>query len=206
VKREPRYARSDLTLANAFTGARLVMIPIFGYLWLAGASESALWVFGGAAATDVIDGFLARFLNQKSRLGAFLDPLADKLLMLVSLSVGVYVQAIPVWLAICVVSRDALLLLGVVLFGLLWRGRHGPDTWRPTRIGKYAMFLQSTTVAAAIVEDLIHPPGFLPYVQAVMIVTAALTLVAGAQYVVRAVVAVLGNTRAHPGIEAKETP
>lgn len=206
MKGEPRYARSDLTLANAFTGARLIMVPIFGYLWLKGASESALWIFGGAAATDVIDGFLARYLNQKSRLGAFLDPLADKLLMLVSLSVGVYVQAIPVWLALCVVSRDALLLLGAVGFGLVWRGRHDPDAWRPTRIGKYGMFLQTSTVAAAIVEDLVHPPGFRPYVHVVMIITAGLTLVAGAQYVVRAVVAVLRTSRAHPGIEAKETP
>lgn len=193
--RPTRYTRSDLTLANAFTTLRLIMIPIFAWQWAFGDHEVALWVFVGAALTDVIDGFLARYLNQKSRLGALLDPIADKLLMLVSLVVGVYVGAIPLWLAVIVIGRDAVLLAGVTTFSLgPWRDRHGPGAWRPTRIGKYAMFTQSVTVIGAILEDLLSPPGFRAYLETIMIATATLTLIAGAQYVTRAAFA-LARTR-----------
>ncbi|MBI4510693.1 MAG: CDP-alcohol phosphatidyltransferase family protein [Deltaproteobacteria bacterium] len=184
-----RYARSDLTLANVFTVARLVMIPIFGFLWATRDDESALWVFVLAAATDLIDGFLARFLNQKSQLGALLDPLADKLLMVVSLLVGVHVGAVPSWLAVVVIGRDALLALGVVGLGVIWKGRHGPSSWQPTRIGKYAMFLQTVSIVSAIVEDILSPEGFRPYVQVIMVAAAILTMVAGAQYSIRAALA-----------------
>lgn len=196
--REKRYTRGDLTLANAFTGLRLIMIPIFGHQWAVGDHEVALWVFTGAALTDLIDGFLARYLNQRSRLGALLDPIADKLLMFVSLVVGVYVGAIPVWLAACIIGRDALLLFGATAFALAWRDRHGPAAWRPTRIGKYAMFTQSATIVGAIFEDVVAPPGFLPWLQALMIVTAALTVIAGAQYVARAALS-LTRTAAKEG-------
>jgi len=188
-RRPPRYARSDLTLANFFTGARLLLIPVFGWLWATGDDARALWVFGVAVATDLVDGFLARYLNQESRLGALLDPIADKFLMLVSLVVGVYVGAVPLWLAACVIARDALLAGGALAFALIWRGRHEPREWRPTRIGKYAMFLQSSSIAAAILEDLLHPRGFGPWLQVVMVMTAALTILAGAQYAARAALA-----------------
>jgi len=191
----PRYTRSDLTLANAFTGLRLVLIPVFGWLWAHGENERALWVFGVAAATDAVDGFLARWLNQMSRLGALLDPIADKLLMLVSVLVGVHVGAVPLWLAVIVLARDFVLLVGVVVFSTAWRDRHGMSAWRPTRLGKYAMFSQSVSIILAIVESTLAPVGLRAYVESVMVVTAALTLIAGAQYTVRAVRALMIHER-----------
>lgn len=165
-------------------------IPIFGWQWAAGDHEVALWVFFGAALTDLIDGFLARFLNQKSKLGAILDPAADKLLMLVALLVGLKVGAIPGWLVAIVIGRDAVLLCGALILSRWFRGQHGSAAWRPTRIGKYAMVLQSMTIVSAIVQDILAPPGFLPYVQVFMVLTAALTLIAGVQYTGRAVLAI----------------
>src|SRR5262245_9561674 len=97
--RQPRYTRTDLTWANAFTALRIALIPFFAWAWRARENERALSLFLAAAATDLVDGFLARWLNQKSRLGALLDPIADKLLMLVALLVGVSLGEIPVWLA-----------------------------------------------------------------------------------------------------------
>lgn len=189
LTREPRYAREDLTLANVFTLSRIVAIPVFGWLWATGHDEAALWVFAGAAITDVIDGFLARYLNQKSRLGSLLDPIADKLLMFVALAIGTYLGAIPLWLAVAVIGRDAVLGIGVLGFLFVWRGRHEPESWRPTRLGKYAMTLQSTSVFSAIIDDILAPPGFRPWLQVVLIMTAVLTIIAGAQYVTRAIVA-----------------
>jgi cardiolipin synthase len=182
-------ARSDLTLANLFTFARIVMIPIFGWLWLRGDGRLALAVFGAAAVSDLLDGFLARWLDQRSRLGAILDPVADKLLVLVALAVGLARGDLPAWLAVVIVGRDALLAIGVLLLWTRWRGRHGPSAWRPTRLGKYAMALQSVTIALVIVWSTLDLPALADYVQSAIILTALLTLTAGAQYTIRAALA-----------------
>lgn len=182
----PRDVRVDLTLANAFTLARIVCTPIFGVFWYRGESERALWVFCVAVATDLLDGFCARWLNQRSRLGALLDPIADKFLVFVALVVGTLLHQIPVWLAAVIVLRDALLAVGALLFATRWRARHGPAEWRPTRTGKYAMTLQSVTIALAIVDSTLTIAGLRAYLQVAMILTAVLTAAAGIQYTIRA--------------------
>ena len=81
---DDRVRRGVFTIANAVTLARLVLIPCFGFLWWRGQHGAALAVFAGAALSDWLDGFLARVLDQRTRLGQILDPAADKLLLLVS--------------------------------------------------------------------------------------------------------------------------
>jgi cardiolipin synthase (CMP-forming) len=193
---EPRYSRRDLTLANAFTAVRLILIPVFGTLWLNGEDERALVIFAVAVLTDLIDGFLARFLNQKSRLGALLDPIADKTLMTVTWIVGVSVGAAPLWLAAVIIGRDLVLGLGVLVLIVAWKDRHGPGAWRPTRIGKYAMLFQSLSIVLIIIDDTLTPTGLRPWVQSVMMVTAIMTVIAGAQYIVRAFLAVRKGSHA----------
>jgi cardiolipin synthase len=182
----PRYTRADLTLANGFTAARIVLIPIFGWLWLSREDVRALWVFCVAAFTDVLDGLLARFLNQSSRLGALLDPIADKLLVLCALLVGILRGDVPPWLAAIIIGRDAIMAVGVVLLATRWRDRHGPSAWRPTRVGKYAMFMQSVTIAVLIIDSAVGRPRLRPYIEVAMIWTAVLTMIAGIQYTIRA--------------------
>lgn len=184
-----RYTRRDLTLANAFTVLRILLIPVFGWLWYHGENERALWVFGVAAATDVLDGFLARWLNQMSPLGALLDPMADKLLVFVALIVGLLLREIPAWLAAVIIARDALLAAGAIAFATRWRDHHGPSQWRPTRIGKYAMFMQTVSIVLVIVDSTLGPAGLRAHVEVAMLWTALLTLVAGAQYILRAATA-----------------
>jgi len=142
-------------------------------------------VFLIAAATDVVDGFLARWLNQKSRLGALLDPIADKLLMLVALIVGLSIGQIPAWLAIVIIGRDTILGIGAILFATRWRDRHGPASWRPTRIGKYAMALQSAMLILVILDTTTRL-RLRAYAEAAMVAAALATVVAGGQYVYRA--------------------
>ena len=182
----PRRTHGDLTLANAFTAARLVLIPIFGYLWLRREDAWALWTFGVAAATDLIDGLLARWMNQSSRLGAILDPVADKLLVLVALLVGIARGDVPPWLAAVIIGRDALMAVGAIVLYVRFRDLHGPAHWKPTRVGKYAMFMQSVAIATLIIDSAVGPSGLTAYVQAAMLWTAVLTVGAGAQYVIRA--------------------
>jgi cardiolipin synthase len=183
---QSRYTRRDLTLANAFTVLRILLIPVFGWLWYHGENERALWVFGVAAATDILDGFLARWLNQKSALGALLDPMADKALVFVALIVGLLLGEVPAWLAGVIIARDTLLAIGAICFSTRWKAQHGPASWRPTRVGKYAMFMQTVTIVSLIVDSALGPSGLRAYVEVAMLWTAVLTIIAGAQYILRA--------------------
>jgi cardiolipin synthase len=174
---------SNMNLANVITGSRFVLIPLFGFFWLRGQGEQALVVFLIAVLTDILDGFIARFFHQFSRLGAILDPAADKVLLLVGYVVGALVHAIPVWLAVFVIGRDVVVAIGAGLFAWVWRGRHDPEDWRPSRIGKYTMFIQSFAVALALVVDVYHPAGGRAWLQVILFVTAMMTLCSGIQYV-----------------------
>jgi cardiolipin synthase (CMP-forming) len=172
-----------VTLATLFTIARIILIPVFGLLWAKGQNDTALWVFVAAAVTDILDGLIARALHQHSRLGAILDPAADKLLLLVGYLVGTFVGAVPLWLAALVIGRDVLVAFGAGVFAWILRGRHDPDQWRPSRIGKYAMFVQSLTIALALYQSVFEPRSLRPWLEVTMLVAGALTLASGIQYV-----------------------
>ncbi len=174
---------NNLTLANVLTSARFVLIPLFGFLWWRGQGEQALVVFLIAVLTDILDGFIARYFNQFSRLGAILDPAADKLLLLVGFIVGALVHVIPVWLAVFVIGRDVLVAIGAGLFAFVLKGRHDPEDWRPSRIGKYTMFIQSFAVAFALFVDVFRPAGGRGWLQVILMMTAMMTLCSGIQYV-----------------------
>jgi cardiolipin synthase len=178
-----------LTLANWFTIGRMALIPIFGALWTTGRPLPALGVFGLALATDGIDGFIARRFHQQSRLGALLDPAADKLLMVASFLVGASTRTLPAWLAAVVIGRDLALVSGAVLFAFILPGRHDPHEWRPSRLGKYAMFAQSMVVAMALCEQGLRLAGLRRYLEVLMLAAATLTLVSAVQYFTRAAVA-----------------
>lgn len=109
-----------LTLPNAISAARLLLVPVFAVLLLRGEDGWALVVLAVAGASDWLDGVLARALDQRSRLGELLDPSADRLFILVTL-IGLAARgAIPGWLLVAVVGRDV--LLAVVLLVLVRRG------------------------------------------------------------------------------------
>lgn len=112
-----------LTWPNAISAARLALVPVFAVLAFRGQDLAALVVLAGSAASDWLDGVLARRLHQTSRLGELLDPAADRLFILVTLVVLAARELVPWWLLGVVVGRD--LLLAVVLLVLLARG-HGP--------------------------------------------------------------------------------
>lgn len=95
---------------NVITLGRLLLVPITIWLILVGEPSAAFWVFAAAALSDGIDGFIAKRFDQVSDLGRFLDPLADKVL-LVSVFIALGQQGyLPSWLVILVVSRDILIV------------------------------------------------------------------------------------------------
>jgi cardiolipin synthase len=140
-----------LTLANQLTLLRMLLIPAFVILVIYGQLGYALLVFTLAGVTDALDGLLARAAHQKTRLGAWLDPMADKLLLVstfVVLSVpGLgLANRLPVWLTVCMISRDVVIILTVIIVNLAI----GPKTFLPTIFGKIATGTYMATATAAM--------------------------------------------------------
>jgi len=128
-----------LTLANQLTLLRIILIPAFVLLLIYGKLGAALVVFVIAGVTDALDGLIARLARPGTSLGAWLDPMADKLL-LVSTFVVLTIPSIPmvnhlpVWLTVTVISRD-IVIVGVVAIVNL---AVGPRTFKPSLLGKAA--------------------------------------------------------------------
>jgi len=102
-------------IPNSLTLLRILLIPVFVGLMLYGSYEWALAVLVAAGLTDALDGTIARAANQRTRLGMYLDPLADKLLLTSGFLTLSVLHLVPLWAVILVVSRDVMLLMGALL-------------------------------------------------------------------------------------------
>jgi cardiolipin synthase len=169
-----------LSVPNVLTAARIVLAPIFLWRYLVGDEDGALIAFAAAALTDGLDGLLARLLAQQTRLGAFLDAGADKLLVACALVALAARGQVPWWLAAVVVGRDALLAVGALFLAL----NHAPVPVRPTRVGKYAMALVAFIVVVVLVADYHDAPvaRTAPWVIALGIVACLLAVASAYQY------------------------
>src|SRR5262249_51449322 len=144
---EPEARRAgEVNVPNLLTGLRLVAVPIFAALFLQGNRKAALAVFIAAMATDALDGMLARALKQFTRIGAILDPLADKALGLLALPPRA--RMLPWWLLWLPLSRDVCISPAIWL--LEATGRSYPV--RPIRLGKYATATLAATTVLALVQ------------------------------------------------------
>jgi len=132
-------------IPNFITLGRVMSVPVIFWLLVNGHARSAFIVFLLAGISDAVDGFLAKRFKWTSEIGAYLDPLADKILI-VSIYIALAVaKEIPLWLAIAVVSRDILILLAVLLSWLI----NQPFVIKPLTISKIntaAQLLLATTV------------------------------------------------------------
>jgi len=108
-----------INIANGLTATRVLLVPYFAYLLISGRGKAALLVFAVCGLTDALDGILARWLKQRTLVGALLDPIADKLLMATAFIVLAYVHIVPLRLAVMVISRDIFILVGSILYLLL---------------------------------------------------------------------------------------
>jgi cardiolipin synthase (CMP-forming) len=129
----------NLTTANQLTILRMLLIPAFAILVLYGHQGWALTVFMVAGLTDLLDGLIARATGEKTTLGAWLDPMADKLLLVTMFIVltlpGIgSANRLPVWFTILVISRDVAIVLTVAVVNLAV----GRRTFRPSIFGKIA--------------------------------------------------------------------
>jgi len=165
-------------LANWLTILRILLIPVFVTLLVYRRPGPALIVFGVAALTDLLDGWAARHWKDESSLGAFLDPMADKLLLTSSFVTLTYLKALPFWIAAVVISRDAILVFGALLIYMLG-SRIRP---RPTWAGKAATLFQVFTVLNGLLWRY-HEVQVAP--KTVLFIAAGFTVISGLQYIIQ---------------------
>jgi cardiolipin synthase (CMP-forming) len=172
------------TLPNFITLLRLAVLPFFLYSISQGRFDIALALFVAAGVSDGIDGFLARRFDMKSALGAYLDPIADKLLLMSSylfLSIPSFPAAVkvPVWLAFLVISRDVLLLTVALLLILTSTKRRFTPTW----LGKVTTVTLIVTVLLVICANLWRWPYSVVWIA--FGGAATVTLLSGLDYIHR---------------------
>jgi len=174
-------SQASLTIPNLITLFRIILTPLFIIFLIQGNYRKALVVFILAGVSDLADGLIARTWQQKSRLGSYLDPLADKILMAASfVTLSIY-QQIPSWLTVVVLSRDVSLAMGVVIFRLA----DIPLVVRPSLAGKWTTTFQLITVGFVLLNKIwAFPPLVLPVF---FWATGILTTVSGLQYFYRGI-------------------
>jgi cardiolipin synthase len=170
------------TVANQLTLLRMALVPLLVVLVLEQDFTWACVVFVVAAVTDLLDGMIARLGHQQTKLGAMLDPVADKLLigsLLIVLTWGQeLVVAIPRWLTVTVLCRDAMLVVSVVIFNLAVDRR----VFYPTLLGKASSALQLVTVGLVLLANALGGLAGLPFV---FWATLLLTVGSALQYAFR---------------------
>jgi cardiolipin synthase (CMP-forming) len=166
-----------LNIPNFITLGRVIAVPFVFWLLLAGESKAAFLVFVAAGISDAVDGFLAKRYNWQTELGAYLDPLADKLLIVsIYIALGVR-KEIPLWLVVAVVTRDILILMAVMLSWLL---QH-PVRIRPLAVSKLNTASQ-LVLASLVLADIGFGLGFELTRLVLVWITGALTALSLAAY------------------------
>ncbi len=173
-------SRAAFTIPNLITLTRILLTPLFIIFLIQKRYQPAMWIFILAGLSDLADGLIARRWRQKSPLGTFLDPLADKLLMgssFITLSIS---HLIPSWLTVIVLSRDLVLVLGVTLFKIV----NFPVVVHPSLAGKLSTTTQVATVLLVLAaQSWSIPPAWL---DPLFWLTGGVTAVSGIHYIVQA--------------------
>jgi cardiolipin synthase (CMP-forming) len=174
-----------LTPANQLTLLRMLLIPAFVILVVYGHLGWALAVFVTAGITDGLDGLIARWSGQKTSLGAWLDPAADKLLLVTTFIVLTIpglglANPLPIWLTVLIISRDVVIVLTVAIVNLAI----GPRTFRPSIFGKIAT---AVYIVTAVVAMFYNYRGFAsPVVTSFVYASLAITLISSCHYIFHA--------------------
>jgi cardiolipin synthase len=168
-----------VNLPNIITLLRIAATPIAVWLILEGRLMAAFWVFVAAGLSDAVDGFIAKQFDMETELGKFLDPLADKALLVsvyVSLGLGGY---LPTWLVIMVVFRDVMIVGGALLFETMTHSL----TMQPLMISKVNTTLQ-IVLAAGVMANAGYGIEFDGGMDVLIILTAMATVASGLTYAV----------------------
>jgi cardiolipin synthase len=174
-----------LTPANQLTLLRMLLIPVFAICVIYDYLGTALVVFSTAGLTDLLDGLIARRTGQKTTLGAWLDPMADKLLLVttfvvLTLPLEHLTNRLPLWLTVLMISRDVGIVATVAIVNLAV----GHRTFVPSLLGKIATATFIVTGVVTLYANFLGRPMFV--VELAIWASLAITLLSGLHYIVHA--------------------
>jgi len=165
-----------MTIPNLITILRVLLVPIFVIYIINDRTLGSLIIFVIASVSDALDGFIARVFHQKSDLGTYLDPLADKILLVTAYTTLAILKMIPPWLAVLIISRDVIILLGVLV---LYLNRH-PVKVHPSLLSKSTTCLQIATILMVLSNGYLNIEPIKIYT---FWLTAGFTIASGLQYI-----------------------
>lgn len=171
-----RY-NSSISIPNILTVVRILLTPLFVIFLLRDLYTHALMVFAIAGLSDGLDGLIARYLNQRTKLGAYLDPTADKLLLVSAFIALAVLGVIPAWVAVIVIARDVIICLGIAILLLTEK----PYEVRPSLVSKCTTTAQILIVLLSLFDPThvkltaLHFP--------LLWITAILTILSGLHYI-----------------------
>ncbi len=168
-----------MNLPNAITIIRILLIPLFLYKIIQGEMIFATAVYLTAAITDGLDGFIARVWKLQTKLGTFLDPMADKLLVTASFLTLSVLKIIPLWIALAVISRDFIIVGGSLLVYLM----KNELTIRPQPIGKVTTFFQFSYILLVLIQSAFDTLIMSNLYGPVLLITGVLTIISGVVYI-----------------------
>lgn len=166
-----------MNLPNTLTLTRVLMIPLFVILIINKHLGWALITFIIAGVTDGIDGLIARITHQRTELGAYLDPIADKLLLFSAFITLAIVEIIPSWLVVIVITRDVIILVGFLV--MLLTGYH--PKINPSLLSKMTTAFQIITIVLVLFDG--YYPAFKHLSVIAVYGTAVLTVLSGSHYI-----------------------
>ncbi|MEK9725339.1 MAG: CDP-alcohol phosphatidyltransferase family protein [Rhodospirillaceae bacterium] len=168
-----------MNLPNVITLSRIFAVPVIIWLILGRRMEAAFWLALAAALSDAVDGIIAKQFDMRTTLGAFLDPIADKALLVSAYVALGHEGYLPTWLVILVVFRDALIIGGALLFHTLTNSLE----MSPLPVSKANTFAQ-LVLAVTVVGSEAFGVDVGAALDVLIYATAATTFVSGASYVV----------------------
>jgi cardiolipin synthase len=168
---------SSISIPNILTLVRILLTPVFVILLLRDMFATALLVFAVAGISDGLDGLIARYLNQRTTLGSYLDPAADKLLLTSAFIVMAVLGIIPDWLMVIVITRDVIIVLGLAILTLTEKKYEV----KPTLVSKCTTTIQLLMVFVSLYDPaharlaMLHP--------VLLWGTAVITTLSGLHYI-----------------------
>jgi cardiolipin synthase len=138
-----------MNLPNILTLIRVLLIPVFVILIMNQSFGWALFIFALAGITDGADGLIARLTHQRTELGAYLDPIADKLLLTSAFITLAIFELLPSWLTVIVITRDVIILVGILVMTL----NHYEVKIDPSLFGKVTTTFQISTILLVLMTD-----------------------------------------------------
>ncbi len=165
-----------INIPNILTLLRILLTPLFVIFLLKHLYFFALIVFTLAGISDGLDGFIARYFNQRTTLGAYLDPIADKILLTAAYASLAILNIIPPWLTVIVISRDVLIAIGMFIFTMT----NIRVEIKPSIVSKCTTAAQLLTVFLALLQ--MQMAGISAIIYSLCLLTAVLTIMSGLHY------------------------